>query len=163
MDRVDEIQTQAGLVYEVIDYKTGTSNARDSLAVHLHKFLPEAGEAPVDFQLPLYALGLINGVWGLRGMPRALSLLNVEALERKKNGEYKTGACRTVQVAPAGEVDTKTGVVPLAALTGEITQSIRDTLARMAASPYPAQPGNHCGYCSFSSACERAQPEARPT
>jgi hypothetical protein len=57
-------------------------------------------------------------------------------------------------------VDYKNGLLPVDALTGEITRSIQATLDHMAASPYPAQPGNHCHYCSFRSACERAQPEA---
>jgi PD-(D/E)XK nuclease superfamily len=160
LDRVDEIQTPAGPVYEVIDYKTGDTNAGASLAVHLRKFLPDANQPPSDFQLPLYALALMNGVAGLHGTPGALSLLNVEALERKDNGDYKAGACRSVQLAQGGMVDYKNGVVPVDVLTGAITHSIRDTLAHMAASPYPAQPGNHCGYCSFRSACERAQPVA---
>jgi superfamily I DNA/RNA helicase len=160
IDRVDEIQTPAGPIYEVIDYKTGTSNARDSMAVHLRKFLPEADKPPADFQLPLYALALLDGVAGIQGAPSALSLLNVEALERKKNGDYKAGACRTVQLSNGDSVDYQAGVVPIAALTGDIRQSIAGSLERMSASPYPAQPGNHCNYCSFRAACERGRMQA---
>jgi superfamily I DNA/RNA helicase/RecB family exonuclease len=159
IDRVDEIQTPTGPVYEVVDYKTGRSG-KDPLKAQLAKFLPEGEDLPADYQLPLYALALANGLQGVQGMPRRLSLLNVEGLEKKKNGQYKAEACRTIELIAGGEVDYKLGLVPLGSLTDEVSGGLAATLARMSVSPYPPQPGFHCKWCSFRSACERGRGQA---
>jgi superfamily I DNA/RNA helicase len=156
VDRIDEIQTPAGPRYEVIDYKTGRGG--ESLTDHLAKFLPLPGEPPADYQLPIYALAMMSGgVDGLKQVPRALNLVFVETLERTKRGGYSAKACRTVQLVEGGAVDARSGSLPLGVLTGEVAQGMQATLSRMAASPYPAQPGRHCAYCAFRAACERGR------
>jgi superfamily I DNA/RNA helicase len=156
IDRIDEIQTAAGVIYDVIDYKTGTSNT-GSLKEHMQRFLPEGDQAPQDFQLPLYALGLGQGIEGVQTLPRRVTLINVEAIEKTKRGGYSTKACRTLELVEHGEPDRKNGRVPVATLNGDIAAGIQSVLMRMSASPYPAQPGFHCSWCSFRSACERGK------
>ena len=156
IDRIDEVRTAEGVIYEVIDYKTGTSST-GSLKEHMLKFLPLEGESAVDYQLPLYALALEHGIAGLQALPARLSLINVEALEKGKRGGYSTKACRTLALVDDDEPDFKNGSVPIALLNGAITLGVQTTLTRMSASPYPAQPGFHCAWCSFRAACERGR------
>jgi hypothetical protein len=155
IDRIDEIQTAAGVIYDVIDYKTGKSHT-GSLKEHMQRFLPEGDDAPEDYQLPLYALGL-QAIEGIQALPRRVTLINVEAVEKTKRGGYSTKVCRTLELVDAGQPDFSKGWLPLPTLHGDITAGIQATLARMSASPYPAQPGYHCNWCSFRSACERGQ------
>jgi RecB family exonuclease len=156
IDRIDEIQTPAGPRYDLVDYKTGSSGG-DSLKVHLAKFLPPPDKPAADYQLPIYALALMRGgVAGLAEPPRSLNLVFVESLDKTKRG-YSANACRTLQLVEDGAPDTKRGTLPLTVLNGEVAQGLQAALARMASSPYPAQPGNHCQYCSFRTVCERGQ------
>ncbi|MCC6192225.1 MAG: PD-(D/E)XK nuclease family protein [Anaerolineales bacterium] len=157
IDRLDEIQTPSGPCYEVIDYKTGRGG-EDSLKEHIARFLPPADTASADYQLPIYALALMRGgVAGIGQAPRALNLVFVETLDKTKRGGYSARACRTIHLVPSGEVDTKTGIVPVSVLTGEVSHGLRQTLNNMLASPYPPRPGRHCAYCSFQAACERGR------
>jgi superfamily I DNA/RNA helicase len=156
LDRVDEIQTPAGVVYDIVDYKASRS-AKDSLAVQIARFLPPEGAAPSDYQLPLYALALTHGLPGVQAPPARLSLLNVDGLDKNKNGSYKAAACRTITLGPAGALNLKTGYVPLSLIQADVTNSLVAILGRMSASPYPARPDRHCDYCSFRTACERSQ------
>lgn len=156
IDRIDEVRTDDGVIYDVIDYKTGTSST-GSLKEHMLKFLPVEGEPPADYQLPLYALALGQGFEGLQGLPERLTLINVEALEKGKRGGYSAKACRTLALVDDEEPDFKNGYIPIAILNGAITQGVQITLTRMSSSPYPAQPGYHCAWCSFRSACERGR------
>jgi RecB family exonuclease len=157
IDRIDEVQTPGGPRYEVVDYKTGRGGG-DSLTVHLAKFLPPAGAAPADYQLPIYALALMHGaVDGLAEAPRSLNLVFVETLEKNRRGGYSAKACRTLHLVEAEAVDVRTGALPLDVLTGQVAQGLQQTLTSMLASPYPARPGRHCAYCSFRNACERGQ------
>ncbi len=157
IDRIDEITTQRGVVYEIIDYKTGSTSAA-SLNVHVQKFLPPEGAEPKDYQLPLYALALSAGIQGLVATPRAVTLINLEALETNKNGTYKAGAARSIQFMSNGVLNSKTGQVPVSALTGEITHGLGVTLAAMSRSPYPPRPDyQSCQYCGFRAACDRGR------
>jgi len=156
LDRVDEIQTPAGVVYDIVDYKASHAG-KESLAAQIARFLPPADELPSDYQLPLYALALAHGLHGVQAPPARLSLLNVDGLDKNKNGTYKAAACRTITLGSSGPVNPKTGHVPLSLITDSVTNSLVATLGRMAASPYPARPDRHCEWCSFRAACERGQ------
>jgi ATP-dependent helicase/DNAse subunit B len=156
IDRVDEVTTSDGVTYEVLDYKSGSGGASPLKAL-IEKFLPPEGAAPTDYQLPLYALALGQGVGAIKSLPRAVSYYNLEELERKSRGKFGTAACRTITF-DGKTVDTKAGTVPLRALTGEITGGILETLGQMSASPYPARPDfNSCKYCAFRAACDRGR------
>jgi hypothetical protein len=157
IDRIDEVQTPDGPRYDLVDYKTGRGGG-DSLTVHLAKFLPPPDKPASDYQLPIYALALMHGgVAGLAEPPRSLNLVFLETLDKTKRGGYGASACRTLQLVEAGVPDAKRGTLPLPVLAGEVAQGLQATLARMATSPYPAQPGHHCQYCSFRAVCERGQ------
>ena len=156
VDRVDEVTTPGGVVYEVLDYKTGSGGSK-SLSEQIKKFLPEPGAAPTDYQLPLYALALSQGVNGIQALPRAVSYYNLESLEKGKRGKFGTAALRTITLG-GKTVDTKAGTVPIQLLNKEITDGIVETLGQMSLSPYPARPDyNSCRYCAFRAACDRGR------
>ena len=73
IDRIDEIETKVGRVYEVIDYKTGKS-ATLSVPEHVKHFLPEPGNVPTDYQLPLYALALQQGLKEIKASPEPYAI-----------------------------------------------------------------------------------------
>jgi hypothetical protein len=157
IDRIDEVKTKSGAAYEIIDYKTGSTSTA-SLNAHVQKFLPQEGKAPRDYQLPLYALAMSAGVQGLASMPGGVTLINVEALQTNKNGAYKAGAARSIQFVTAGALDREKGIVPVSALTGEITRSVGATLEAMSRSPYPPRPDyRECLYCAFRAACDQGR------
>ncbi len=154
IDRIDEVQTENGPEYEVLDYKTGASYTVSRV---MSAFLPPEGEPPSDFQLPIYALALMRGnVLRTPAAPRCLHLLHLENMEPGKRG-FSATARRTVELTPAGEVDAKQGFVPVDTLNETVVPAIRSTLDRMARPPWPAQPGRHCENCSFRAACDRGQ------
>ncbi len=158
IDRVDEVRTGKGPAYEVLDYKTGWIG-RDAVSKQIGKFLPPEGEEPTDYQLPLYALALGQGVGArpVRALPQAVSYYNLEGLEKGKRGGFGAAALRTITFG-GKTLDTKGGTVPVGALTGEITDGIVKTLGQMSLSPYPAKPAyRNCQYCSFRAACDRGR------
>lgn len=159
IDRIDEVRTTRGLSYELIDYKTG-KGAADSLPAQVQKFLPAAGEAPKDYQLPLYALAMIQGVGGLRTEPSLLSYLNLDSLEKGKRG-FGVAARRTIGIVRHGKLDPKAGLVPLGVLTAEISAGIVQTMDAMRHSPYAAKPDFYCNWCAFRAACDRGRALAR--
>ncbi len=157
IDRVDEVETPKGPAYEVLDYKSG-SGGSDAVNKQIEKFLPPEGAEPADYQLPLYALALLNGDTPVKARPHSVSFYNLESLERGKRGNFGVAACRTIEFVARGSVDTKAGLVPLKVLTGDITHGILETLGRMSASPYSAKPDyRSCQYCAFRAACERGR------
>jgi superfamily I DNA/RNA helicase/RecB family exonuclease len=160
IDRIDEIETDTGLAYEVIDYKTGGGRTLREL---MTAFLPPDGEPAADFQLPIYALALQQGaVVGISAPPRRVNFIYVEKLERLQRGGFSTAASRAIELASSGHVDQKEGIVPLPALTSQVVPAIQATLEALSHSPYPARPGSHCAYCSFRVACDRGQEAAGP-
>ena len=156
IDRIDEVHTADGVIYEIVDYKTGTSGS-DSSTKLIARFLPEPDQPPTDYQLPLYALALQQGVEVITQLPRRLSLLFVELLQKGKRGNYGAAACRTLSLVDEPDLDLNKGRVPIALLQDDITLGVQTTLTRMSASPYPPQPGFHCAWCSFRAACERGR------
>ena len=157
IDRVDEVMTPKGPVYELLDYKTGSAGSK-SLNEQIKKFLPPEGVAPTDYQLPLYALALGQGVGGIDAQPRAVSYYNLESLEKGKKGNFGAAALRTLTFAGGRTVGAKAGIVPAGLLAGAITDGIVATLNQMSASPYPAKPDfNTCKWCAFRAACDRGR------
>jgi hypothetical protein len=157
IDRVDEVLVDGELVYDVIDYKTGAAGAV-SLSEQIKKFFPQRAEdTPSDYQLPIYALALQMGLETIQTIPRMLTYINLDRIEKSSKGKYRTEAMRSVQLLECDTIDTKQGVVPIGLLTGSIYDAIKITLDDMSSSPYPATPGFHCSMCGFRSACSRGQ------
>ena len=157
IDRVDEVIIDGERIYDVIDYKTGAAGA-DSLSAQVKKFLPEHEEdPPSDYQLPIYALALRNGVGDIRAIPHMLTYINLDRLEKTPRGKFKTEAMRSVYLTARQTVDTKQGLVPVSYLTGTILDGIKTTLDAMSSSPYPANPGFYCNMCGFRAACSRGR------
>lgn len=156
IDRIDAVRTEAGEVYDVIDYKTGSVGAA-SLAAQVKKFLPEGEDPPEDYQLPLYAIALQNGVEGIRATPRTLTYINLEKLEKTTRDRFKAEAARVIHLVDDGRLDPKQGYVPASTLTRDILDAIHRTLDAMASTPYPATPGYYCNMCGFRAACSRGR------
>ncbi len=156
IDRVDEVETEDGPAYEILDYKTGSSGA-GALPVHIARFLPAEGDPPEDYQLPLYALALESGVHGVRAAPRAVKVLNLEKLGLTQRGRYAAAAERTLRLVRDGELDRKGGRVPLEQIQGEVRQGITRVLQTMSHSPYVAQPDYYCHWCPFRVACDQGR------
>ena len=156
IDRIDAIHTKAGVSYELIDYKTGTSS-NGSLAAQTKKFLPEAGETAADYQLPLYALGAMRGLKDFNLTPNRLSYVFLDSLERGKRGDFSAEARRTLSLEVGSELNRKQGMIPPNMLQNEITAGLIQTMNNMSVSPYPAKPGRYCDWCDFRAACDRGR------
>jgi|GEM_PF-2236855 superfamily I DNA/RNA helicase/RecB family exonuclease len=155
IDRIDEVRIDGKVVYDVIDYKTGAAGAV-SLSAQINKFLPQkAGGQATDYQLPIYALALQQGIGGLAVIPQYLTYINLDRLEKTAREKFKMEASRSVQLLDGDMVDTRMGVVPASFLDEEIYDGIRTTLQAMSSSPYPAVTGFHCKFCGFQTACSR--------
>jgi hypothetical protein len=159
IDRIDEVRSRSGVSYELIDYKTGSAGS-DALTAQMKKFLPPEGETAKDYQLPLYALALAQGVGALQAQPARLSYLNLEKIERGKRGAFGVAARRSIELVSDGPPDAKTGRLPLPVLHGAVHDCIVATMDAMLRSPYRAKPDfRSCAYCSFSAACDRGKAE----
>jgi hypothetical protein len=159
IDRIDAIRSKTGVAYEVIDYKTGKSS-NGSLAAQTKKFLPEAGEEPTDFQLPLYGLAVMHGLKGFSAVPKRLSYIFLDSLERGKRGDFSDTAMRTLRLEAEGSLNRGQGLIPLSMLQNEITEGVIQTMNAMSVSPYPAKPEFHCNWCGFRAACDRGRAQA---
>ena len=157
IDRIDEIETQAQQVYDLIDYKTGSAGA-DSLAAQIRKFFPDSEETqPTDYQLPIYALALQNGVHGINATPQTLTYINLDRLSKTGKGGFAVESARSVILTESDQMDTRKGMLPVSLLNGPIYKRLMDTIEQLSHTPYPATPGYHCTYCGFRSACSRGQ------
>jgi superfamily I DNA/RNA helicase len=155
VDRLDEVQGEAGPTYELIDYKSGKGA---SVAALMQNFLPPEDAPAKDYQLPIYALAWLRGaLLPAPAAPLRLHLLFLDNMQRGKRGGLSATACRTLEVGAAGALDPGRGFVPLSTLDGQVTPAIEATLESMTRAPYPARPGWACKQCSFRIACDRGQ------
>lgn len=168
LDRIDEIHTADGISHEIVDYRTGPAGVAAESALR-REFLPRPDESPKDYQLPIYAFALANGILGLRAQASSLRLIGLASLVPKSGvpkakGSRRTGASglpvsanRVIRLEanPGGDAGA---AVSWDVMAGRVRTELGRTLQAMGGSTHRARPEYMaCRYCAASSICDRGQ------
>lgn len=169
IDRVDVVKTDAGLVYEIIDYKTASKvpSGNDLLkefAPHITAEAPESenGEvtkAATNYQTLLYLYA--NRTDAPSKFPPATRMYYAYIGKKSTASEINPDIYRSIDIHPSdvqvqraskGKHFVLSITAELLKTTAETT--LRDTLIDMRHTPYPINPGHVCTSCPFITICD---------
>jgi CRISPR/Cas system-associated exonuclease Cas4 (RecB family) len=170
IDRVDVVKTDAGLVYEIIDYKTTATTVLSGNQI-LKEFAPnfsldgsdadqeDAKKLATNYQTLLYLHA--NRTDAPSKFPPPMRMYYAYIGKKSTTGEVNPDIYRSIEIHPS-DVKTKTaskGKHLVLSVTAELLKTtaettMRDTMIDMRHTPYPIKPGRACAFCPFITICD---------
>jgi len=170
IDRVDVVKTAAGLIYEIIDYKTTSAKPLSGNTI-LKEFAPNQGaeaseteendekNLPTNYQTLIYLYANRTDAPSKFPPPARMHYVFLNQADTKKG--LNINLYRRIDVHPTdtaavtyGNSTTKMLNVTADLLKTTAETTMRDTMIDMRHTPYPIQPGKACTYCPFITICD---------